>query len=218
MRVILLGAPGAGKGTQAQLLSNKLHLPIISTGDMLRAEVAANTKIGQIVKETMTTGQLVSDEICIQLIQKRIAHVDCQQGFLLDGFPRTMSQAEALLSANIVIDYVVYIDVPDDEIIRRLSGRWIHPASGRIYHIQFNPPKVSGQDDLTGEPLIQREDDAKETVCNRLKVYHQATEPLIAWYQKRPEVKLIKVLGVGSQNFIYDSIVSQLDMARVKGS
>lgn len=211
MRIVLLGAPGAGKGTQAQLLSNKLHLPMVSTGDMLRSEVAAGTKIGQLVKEIMSSGQLVSDEICIQLIQKRIAESDCQKGFLLDGFPRTISQAEALLKAAVMVDYVICIDVPDEEIVKRLGGRWVHSASGRVYHVQFNPPKVAGRDDITGEPLVQRADDKEETIRKRLNVYHQETEPLVNWYQKRPEVKFVKVSGTGSVNITYDNIVSQLN-------
>ena len=211
MRIVLLGAPGAGKGTQAQILSTKLQLPLISTGDMLRSEVAAGTKIGQMIREIMASGQLVADELCIQLIQKRITQPDCQKGFLLDGFPRTINQAEALLKANVVIDQVICIDVADEEIVKRLSGRRIHPASGRIYHVQFNPPKVAGQDDITAEPLVQRADDTEETIRKRLKVYHQETEPLIHWYQKRPEVKFVKVSGTGSVDAIYDSICSQLN-------
>lgn len=211
MQIILLGAPGAGKGTQAQLLSHQFHLPMVSTGDMLRHEVAAGTTIGQRVKEIMASGQLVPDDLCIQLIQKRIAEPDCQKGFLLDGFPRTIHQAEALIKAKVMIDYVVCIEVPDEEIVKRLSGRRIHPASGRIYHVQFNPPKVDEQDDITGEPLVQRADDTEETVRKRLKVYHQETEPLIQWYQNQPKVKFIKAAGVGSVNAIYDNIVSQFN-------
>ncbi len=183
MRIILLGSPGAGKGTQSKLLSVHFHLPQIATGDMLRAAIHAGTPLGLKVKEIMDAGRLVPDELIIQLVKDRIQQEDCRQGFLLDGFPRTVAQAEALRRDHIQIDYVIEIAVDQEEVIRRLSGRWTHPASGRAYHTVYNPPAQTGLDDLTGEPLIQRPDDQEETVRQRLEVYHRQTEPLIAYYQ-----------------------------------
>ncbi len=183
MRIILLGSPGAGKGTQAQRIATHYHIPQISTGDMLRAAIQAKTPLGVMAKQVMDQGRLVSDDIMINLIQQRIANADCQNGFLLDGFPRTIPQAEALTQAGIGIDHVVEIFVPDDVIIRRMSGRRVHPASGRIYHVENHPPQVADVDDVTGESLVLREDDKPETVRKRLAVYHQQTEPLIAYYQ-----------------------------------
>ena len=182
MRVILLGAPGAGKGTQAQFIAERFGIPQISTGDMLRAAVAAGTELGLQVKGIMESGGLVSDELIIALVKERIEQDDCANGFLFDGFPRTIPQAQALKDAGISIDHVVNIDVADEEIIQRLSGRRVHPASGRIYHIKYNPPKVEGKDDVTGEDLIQRDDDQEETVKTRLAVYHEQTEPLVNYY------------------------------------
>ncbi|MDT8429453.1 MAG: adenylate kinase [Pseudomonadales bacterium] len=184
MRVILLGAPGAGKGTQAHFITSKLGIPQISTGDMLRAAVKAGSPLGQKVKQIMAEGGLVADDIIIALVKERIEDADCQKGFLLDGFPRTIPQAQAMVDAGILIDVVIDINVPDEEIIKRLSGRRVHPASGRVYHIEYNPPQEPGKDDITGETLIQRDDDKEETVRKRLKVYHEQSKPLVDFYQK----------------------------------
>ena len=177
MRVILLGAPGAGKGTQAKLIMEKMGIPQISTGDMLRAAVAAGTALGLKVKDIMASGGLVSDDLIIALVKERITQADCAKGFLFDGFPRTIPQAEAMLRENVQIDRVIEIDVPDQDIIARLSGRRVHESSGRVYHVEHNPPKIAGVDDVTGEPLIQRPDDTEETVRKRLQVYHDQTKP-----------------------------------------
>jgi adenylate kinase len=182
MRLILLGPPGAGKGTQASFIREKYGIPQISTGDMLRAAVKAGTPLGLAAKKVMDAGQLVSDDIILGLVQDRLKQADCARGYLFDGFPRTIPQAEALKRAGVPIDHVLEIDVPDDEIIARMSGRRVHPASGRTYHVKFNPPKVAGQDDLTGEPLIQRDDDREETVRKRLEVYRAQTRPLVDYY------------------------------------
>jgi adenylate kinase len=182
MRLILLGPPGAGKGTQAQRLVAKHGLVQLSTGDMLRAAVKAGTPLGLAAKKVMDAGNLVSDDIIIGLVKERIAQADCANGFLFDGFPRTIPQAEAMKNAGVKLDAVLEIDVPDEAIIERMSGRRTHPASGRSYHIKFNPPKVSGKDDVTGEPLIQRDDDQEETVRNRLDVYKRQTRPLVDYY------------------------------------
>ena len=184
MRVILLGAPGAGKGTQAQAICSHFSIPQISTGDMLRAAVAAESELGLKVKEIMASGALVSDDIIIALVKERIAQDDCANGFLLDGFPRTIPQADALRESGVTIDHVIDIDVADEEIVNRLSGRRIHEGSGRVYHIEYNPPKTPGQDDETGEALIQRSDDQEDTVRKRLQVYHDQTAPLVAYYRK----------------------------------
>lgn len=183
MRIILLGPPGAGKGTQAQLIMNKYGIPQISTGDMLRAAVKAGTELGVAAKKIMDAGGLVSDEIIIGLVKDRIAQSDCANGFLFDGFPRTIPQAQALIEAGVDIDHVVEITVPDAEIIERLSGRRSHPASGRVYHIKYNAPKVAGKDDVTGEDLVQRDDDKEDTIAKRLEVYHTQTELLVGFYQ-----------------------------------
>jgi adenylate kinase len=182
MRLILLGAPGAGKGTQAAFICQKFGIPQISTGDMLRAAVKAGTPLGVAAKMVMDAGGLVSDDIIIGLVQERIAQPDCASGFLFDGFPRTIPQADALKTAGVKLDYVLEIDVPDAAIIERMSGRRVHVASGRTYHVAFNPPKVAGLDDPTGEPLIQRDDDREETVLKRLQVYHSQTRPLVDYY------------------------------------
>jgi adenylate kinase len=182
MRLILLGAPGAGKGTQATFICQKYSIPQISTGDMLRAAVKAGTPLGLQAKAVMESGALVSDDLIINLVKERIAQPDCNGGFLFDGFPRTIPQADAMKSAGVKLDYVLEIDVPFDAIIERMSGRRSHPASGRTYHIKFNPPKVEGKDDVTGEPLIQREDDKEETVKKRLEVYSAQTRPLVDYY------------------------------------
>jgi adenylate kinase len=184
MRLILLGAPGAGKGTQAAFLCQKYGIPQISTGDMLRAAVKAGTPLGLAAKQVMDAGHLVSDDLIISLVKERITQPDCVNGFLFDGFPRTIPQAEAMKQAGVKLDYVLEIDVPDSAIIERLSGRRVHPASGRTYHVRNNPPKVEGLDDVTGEPLIQRDDDREEIVRNRLQVYQNQTRPLVDYYSK----------------------------------
>jgi adenylate kinase len=182
--LILLGPPGAGKGTQATFLKEKFGIPQISTGDMLRAAVKAGTPLGVAAKKVMDSGQLVSDDIIIGLVKERLKEPDCAKGYLFDGFPRTIPQAEAMKAANVAIDYVLEIDVPDEEIITRMSGRRVHPASGRTYHVKFNPPKAEGRDDATGEPLVQRDDDKEETVRKRLDVYRAQTRPLVDYYGK----------------------------------
>lgn len=184
MRLILLGAPGAGKGTQATFICRKYGIPQISTGDMLRAAVKAGSDLGMQAKKVMDAGGLVSDELIINLVKERIAQPDCAQGFLFDGFPRTIPQAEAMRSAGVKIDYVLEIDVPFEAIIERMSGRRSHPASGRTYHIKYNPPKVEGRDDVSGEPLVQRDDDKEETVRKRLEVYSAQTRPLVDYYSQ----------------------------------
>jgi adenylate kinase len=184
MRLILLGPPGAGKGTQANFIGERLGIPQISTGDMLRAAVKAGTPLGLAAKKVMDTGQLVSDDIIIGLVKERLKHLDCKNGYLFDGFPRTIPQAEAMRNSGVDLDFVLEIDVDHDEIIQRLSGRRVDPASGRNYHIKFNPPKVPGKDDVTGEPLVQRDDDREETVRRRLEVYRQQTRPLVDYYSK----------------------------------
>jgi adenylate kinase len=183
MKIILVGAPGAGKGTQAHLITKHYKIPQISTGDMLRTVVKENNPLGNKVQKIMNKGGLVSDEVIIQLVKDRIKKEDCKNGFLFDGFPRTMPQATAIWREGIKIDHIIEIDVSDEEIIRRLSGRRIHPPSGRIYHIMYNPPKLAGYDDITGEPLIQRKDDTEEVIKKRLEVYHAQTRPLIEFYK-----------------------------------
>jgi adenylate kinase len=182
MRLILLGPPGAGKGTQAAFIKEKFGIPQISTGDMLRAAVKAGTPLGVAAKQVMDAGGLVSDDLIIGLVKDRLAQPDCATGYLFDGFPRTIPQADAMKAASVALDHVLEIDVPDSDIIERMSGRRMHAASGRTYHVRFNPPKVAGQDDLTGEPLIQRDDDLESTVRKRLEVYHSQTRPLVAYY------------------------------------
>ncbi len=183
MRIILLGAPGAGKGTQAQFLMNKYGIPQISTGDMLRAAIKEGTALGLEAKKVMDAGQLVSDEIIIGLVKERIAKADCEKGFLLDGFPRTIPQADAMKENGVIVDNVIEFDVADQVIIDRMGGRRVHPASGRVYHVIYNPPKVEGKDDETGEDLIIRDDDVAETVSKRLGIYHEQTRPLVSYYQ-----------------------------------
>ncbi|MGL5044963.1 MAG: adenylate kinase [Plesiomonas sp.] len=187
MRIILLGAPGAGKGTQAQFIMEKYGIPQISTGDMLRAAVKAGTELGLQAKAIMDAGQLVTDELIISLVKERVAQEDCRNGFLLDGFPRTIPQADAMKDAGIAVDFVLEFDVPDQVIIDRMSGRRVHPASGRVYHVVYNPPKVEGKDDVSGEDLIIRVDDEAETVRKRLAIYHDQTEPLVAYYNKEAD-------------------------------
>ena len=215
MRIILLGAPGAGKGTQAQILKDKFNIPQISTGDMLRAAIKANTKLGLEAKQFMDSGALVPDQLIIELVKERIQDSDCKQGFLLDGFPRTIPQAEAMKEAAITIDLVIEIDVPDNVILDRLSGRRTHLASGRIYHIHNNPPKIQGKDDVTGEDLVQRDDDKEETILKRLNVYHRQTKPLVDYYLKwsaseNEDLRYIKINGLGNVNDIQKSIFEQI--------
>ncbi len=213
MKIILLGPPGAGKGTQAEFISEKYSIPKISTGDMLRAAVKEGTPMGVEAKKIMDAGGLVSDEIILGLIKERIAQPDCIKGFLFDGFPRTIGQAEALVEREIDIDYVVELTVEDEEIVNRMSGRRVHAASGRTYHIIYNQPKVDGKDDVTGEDLVQRDDDQEETVRKRLDVYHEQTMPLVDFYTKRAEagaVKYVSVVGVGSLQDIQDNIFNSL--------
>ncbi|MBT3011306.1 MAG: adenylate kinase [Candidatus Thiodiazotropha sp. (ex Lucina aurantia)] len=213
MRVILLGGPGAGKGTQANYIKEKYQIPQISTGDMLRAHVKAGTELGVAAKKIMDEGGLVSDDIIMGMVKERIAEDDCNNGYLFDGFPRTIPQAESLKEAGVPIDAVVEIDVPDDEIIKRMSGRRVHLASGRTYHIIYNPPKTEGKDDVTGEDLIQRDDDQEETVKARLKVYHDQTEPLVSFYSKEADsgdCKYLKINGVGGVDEIREQIFQGL--------
>jgi adenylate kinase len=198
MRLILLGPPGAGKGTQAQFIREKFGIPQISTGDMLRAAVKAGTPLGKEAKKVMDAGQLVSDDIIIGLVKERLKEADCQRGYLFDGFPRTIPQAEAMRTAGIAIDHVLEIDVPDEEIITRVSGRRVHPASGRVYHVKFNPPKAAGKDDATGEALVQRDDDREETVRRRLDVYRAQTRPLVDYYKKHAADCYRRISGMGS--------------------
>jgi adenylate kinase len=217
MRLILLGGPGAGKGTQANYIKERYGIPQISTGDMLRAAVKAGTDLGMEAKKHMDAGGLVPDDVIIGLVRERIQEPDCDKGFLFDGFPRTIPQADAMKEAGVPIEAVVDIDVPDEEIIKRMSGRRVHLASGRTYHVMFNPPKEGGKDDVTGEPLIQRDDDKEETVRKRLEVYHDQTEPLIDYYKKwegtgeAAAPKYIRIEGVGKVDEIRDQIFSALD-------
>jgi adenylate kinase len=216
MRLILLGAPGAGKGTQATFIKEKFNIPQISTGDMLRAAVKAGTPMGLAAKKVMDAGGLVSDDIIIGLVKDRLKEADCQNGYLFDGFPRTIPQADAMKEAGVAIDYVLEIDVPDSAIIERMSGRRVHAASGRTYHIKFNPPKVEGRDDVTGEELIQRDDDHEETVRKRLAVYHEQTEVLVGYYNKWAESgqpgapKYRRIEGVGPVEEIRDRAFAAL--------
>ena len=214
MRIILLGAPGAGKGTQAQYICEQYGIPQISTGDMLRAAVKAQSELGKKVEKVMASGGLVTDEIIIALVKARIEEEDCKDGFLFDGFPRTIPQASALVEGNILIDVVLEIDVQDDEIVKRLSGRRVHLDSGRVYHIEYNPPKNEGFDDVSGEELIQREDDQEETVRNRLKVYHQQTKPLVEYYTQLSSldsnIRVIKIDGLAKVDSIKEEIFNML--------
>lgn len=213
MRIILLGPPGAGKGTQAQFLCDQLAIPQISTGDILRAAVTAGSQLGNRVKEVMDSGALVSDEIIIDLVKERINEEDCANGFLFDGFPRTIPQAEALVAAGVAIDKIVEIVVPDEEIVQRLSGRRVHQASGRVYHTVFNPPQKEGVDDATGEVLIQRDDDKEETVRERLSVYREQTFPLVEYYRTQAitgKIRYIAVDGLGKVKEIQEKILSTL--------
>ena len=216
MRLILIGPPGAGKGTQANFITTKYGIPQISTGDMLRAAIKAGSPLGVAAKKVMEQGALVSDDIIIGLVKERLKQQDCQRGYLFDGFPRTIPQAEAMRAAGVKLDFVLEIDVPDEEIVARMGGRWVHLASGRTYHVKFNPPKAPGKDDATGEALIQRDDDKAETVRKRLQVYHAETEPLVAYYGKwagegdpsAPRYR--KISGTGGVEEIRDHAFSAL--------
>jgi adenylate kinase len=216
VNIILLGAPGVGKGTQAQFMTENYSIPQISTGDMLREAIKAGSELGLRVKSVMDSGALVTDEIIIDLVKERITQQDCSNGFLLDGFPRTIPQAEALVAADVNIDGVIEIKVPDEEIVSRLSGRRVHVDSGRVYHVIYNPPKVEGKDDVTGEDLIQRADDSEDTVQERLKVYREQTEPLVKFYQERAaksdgDLVYEAIEGTGSTEEIRGKIFSILD-------
>lgn len=213
MRVILLGAPGSGKGTQAQAITEQFGIPQISTGDMLRAAVREGTTLGLAAKKIMDSGLLVSDDIILGLIQERIQDADCAPGFLLDGFPRTLAQADGLKHMGIAIDHVIVFVVDDEEIVQRMSGRRVHPGSGRTYHIVFNPPREADKDDATGEALIQREDDSEETVRRRLAIYHEQTKPLVGYYQEAAQagaVRFASIDGIGAVEEITQRILEAL--------
>ncbi|MDB5932774.1 MAG: adenylate kinase [Massilia sp.] len=217
MRLILLGAPGAGKGTQANFIKEKYNIPQISTGDMLRAAIKAGTELGVAAKKVMDAGGLVSDDIMIGLVKDRLKEADCANGYLFDGFPRTIAQADAMKDAGINVDYVLEIDVPDESIVERMSGRRSHPGSGRVYHTKFNPPKVDNVDDVTGEPLVQRDDDKAETVMKRLGVYHNQTEVLLGYYNKWAQSglpgapKYRRISGVGPVDQIREAAFAALN-------
>ena len=213
MRIILLGMPGAGKGTQARYLTERYKVPQISTGDMLRAEVKAGTPLGLEAKKFMDAGALVPDSIVIKMAEARVRQADCKNGFIVDGFPRTIAQAEALKAAGVGIDFVVDIETADEEILRRMSGRRVHLPSGRTYHVEFNPPKVAGKDDVTGEPLVQRPDDLEETVRKRIDTYHLQTKPLVDFYRNQTgpgAARYVRIDGVGAVESIRDSIFAAL--------
>ena len=220
MRIILLGLPGAGKGTQAQFLMGRYQIPQISTGAMLRAEIDAGTPLGKEVQKYMDAGNLVPDELVIEMVKRRIAQPDCRNGFIIDGFPRTVAQAEALRAAGVDIDEVIEIEVEDHEILRRMSGRRVHPASGRTYHVVYNPPRVPDRDDATGEPLVQRPDDNEETVMKRIANYHSMTKPLINYYLKWAESgdprapHYVNIYGRGSIEHIRDKMLAALTQHR----
>ena len=223
MRILLLGLPGAGKGTQAQYLSSKYSIPQISTGDMLRAAAQEGTALGKQAKDYMDRGALVPDPLVIELVKDRVRHVDAANGFIFDGFPRTIAQAEALRAAGVRLDAVVELDVADEEILRRMSGRRVHPGSGRTYHIHFNPPKVEGKDDVTGEALVQRPDDLEETVRKRIEAYHTQTKPLVEYYSKWAQSgasgapRYVRVSGTGAVEDIRDRIFGALEAAATNG-
>lgn len=223
MRLMLLGGPGAGKGTQAAKLVQHFSIPQISTGDMLRSAIAAGTELGRNAKKIMDSGQLVSDDIIIALVEERLKQPDCQHGFLLDGFPRTLAQAAALKEAGIWLDHVVEIAVDDEEIVKRISGRRVHIASGRVYHVDYNPPKIADRDDHTGDPLVLREDDREEIIRKRLQVYHEQTKPLIGYYQSwansgaQHAPAYHRVSGVGEQAEIFRRILEVVDNLAISG-
>lgn len=216
MRIILLGPPGAGKGTQAAFIAERFKIPQISTGDMLRSAISASTPLGKAAKERMDHGQLVPDDIIVRLVEERLNEPDCARGFLFDGFPRTIPQAESMRRARLRLNYVLEIEVPDEDIIERMSGRRCHVASGRTYHVKFNPPRVEGRDDVTGEALVQRADDNEATVRERLQIYHSTTRPLVDYYTKwaatgdRLAPKVVKVSGVGSVEEVRDRVLAAL--------
>jgi adenylate kinase len=216
MRLILLGAPGAGKGTQANFIKEKYNIPQISTGDMLRAAIKAGSELGLAAKKVMDAGQLVSDDIIIGLVKERLKDADCAHGYLFDGFPRTIAQADAMKESGVNIDYVLEIDVPDEMIVERMTGRRTHQPSGRVYHVKFNPPKVEGKDDVTGEPLVQRDDDQEETVKKRLSVYHNQTEVLLGYYNQWAQSglpgapKYRKITGVGPVDQVREAAFAAL--------
>ncbi len=218
MRLVLLGCPGVGKGTQAKFIKEKFHIAQISTGDMLRNAINAGTPLGKQVKQIMDEGRLVSDSIMIQLVKERIQEPDCANGFLLDGFPRTIPQAEALHNNHIHLDYVIEIKVPDAELIKRLSGRRVHPSSGRVYHVEYNPPQTAGIDDETGEPLVQRSDDHEETIRKRLALYHQQTEPLVNYYINQAKQETdhspihVTIDGLGTMDEVRERIFTALSV------
>lgn len=222
MRILLLGLPGAGKGTQAQFLIERYKIPQIATGDMLREAIKNGTKLGLEAKSYMDRGALVPDPVVIGLVQERIKAADCANGFIMDGFPRTLAQAEALRAAGVDLNVVITIDVPDAEILRRMSGRRVHPASGRTYHIEFNPPKVAGKDDVTGEALVQRSDDNEETVKKRIQTYHDQTKPLVGYYRdwkasgdaRAP--LCIQINGIGAVDAIRAQITAAIEAARAR--
>ena len=217
MRLILLGLPGAGKGTQAQYIVERYRIPQISTGDMLREEIRAGSELGLKAKAFMDRGELVPDELVIELVKQRVSRADCANGYLFDGFPRTIAQADAMRREHIDIDFVIEIEVADDEILRRMSGRRVHPGSGRTYHLEFNPPKVAGQDDVTGEPLVQRPDDREETVRKRIATYHAVTKPLVNYYLtwakscESGAPRYLNFYGRGSIEHIRDKIFAAID-------
>ena len=211
MKIILLGPPGAGKGTQAQFIQERLNVPQISTGDMLRAAVSSSSELGNRVKAVMDSGALVSDDIIIDLVKDRIAQPDCANGFLFDGFPRTIPQAEAMKDAGVPIDVVLEIQVDDEELVTRITGRRVHPGSGRVYHVEYNPPQKEGLDDVTGEPLQQREDDTEATVRERLHVYAEQTQPLIAYYSSQDDIRYIEIDGLGDVAAIQSAIAESLN-------
>ncbi len=214
---MLLGCPGVGKGTQARFITEKYHIPMISTGDMLRAATLAGTPLGKQAKEYMDQGFLVPDDVIIGLVRERVAQADCQNGFLLDGFPRTIPQAEALAANNINLDHIIEIDVPQDEIIKRLSGRRIHPGSGRVYHLVYHPPKKDEKDDITGEPLVQRLDDTEEVILKRLRVYHEQTAALVDYYQQKANETIhqgpfySRINGLGTEEEVKEKIFAALE-------
>jgi len=224
MRIILLGPPGAGKGTQARFLIEKFRIPQISTGDMLRREIKAGTPLGREAKKVMDTGGLAPDDFVIRMVEGRTREPDCANGYLFDGFPRTIPQAEAMKRAGLAIDCVLQVDVPDEEVVMRLSGRRVHLASGRTYHLRFNPPRSAGKDDVTGEPLVQRDDDREDTVKNRLAQYHAMTQPLVAYFQawtasgdpRAP--RYVRVLGMGSVDEIREELFAVLSGAAPRQS
>ena len=211
MKIILLGPPGAGKGTQAQFIQQRLSVPQISTGDMLRAAVSSGSELGQRVKAVMDSGALVSDDIIIELVKDRIQQPDCAAGFLFDGFPRTIPQAEAMREADVPIDVVLEIQVDDEELVARITGRRVHPGSGRVYHVDYNPPKQEGVDDVTGEPLQQRPDDTEAIVRERLSVYAEQTQPLIAYYQGQDDIRYVEIDGLGEVTAIQAAIARNLE-------